>query len=362
MNELTELLKRSSVKTEFDCVSVNGQMMRTVMAVGYPGSMQEKWLNPIITSEGDFDLSMHIKPSSVSTILPQLSQELLQEIGEEKTFSISLYFGAKAYDKEKLEHLTKRIITELNLAKIIPKIPFLRMLDGTKSLLPIQEDKLKVSQYISGDALASSFPFIIEQNNLSQETQPVDPELEKARFIVEKLKELSVVKENLEPYKMEENYYLIKELSEQQIPFLKKNGYIQARLCGLDSFSRVYLVRSPSGNESIEHYFMCEAIAKEIRHYAKKVTTDATVDADIVFEIEKDGVIERFAFEIETGLQSRQKHDLNEKTQKNNLRFKDWWFIVTNKCLKPEYEKYHKTLTRTEIKLLLERLFKSEIC
>jgi hypothetical protein len=242
--------------------------------------------------------------------------------------------------------------------RIIPKLPFLRMLDGAKSLYPIQEDKLSISHYVSGDALASGFPFITDKKELiQQEVVVVDPELEHARMIVEKLKELSVVKENLEPYKMEENYYLIKELNAQQIAFLKKNDYVEARLCGLNSFSQVYLVRTPTGNESLEHYFMCEIIAKEIRHYAKNVKTDATVDADITFEVEKNGVKELFAFEIETGLQSRQKFDLNEKTTKNNSKFKQWWFIVTNKYLKPGYENYHQTLTRTEIKSLLEKTF-----
>jgi len=41
---------------------------------------------------------------------------------------------------------------------IIPKIPFLRMLDGLKSVYPIQEDKLNVNRNIPSDALAACFP------------------------------------------------------------------------------------------------------------------------------------------------------------------------------------------------------------
>jgi hypothetical protein len=358
MNELTKLIKTINVKSESDCFMVNGQMMRAIMAVGYPRTMHENWLSQAVISEGDFDLSMYIKPVPAQSIVPQFNQELSQALGGEKVFSVSLYFGAKAYDKERLNRLTEKILAEINLMKIIPKLPFLRMLDGAKSLYPIQEDKLNISHYVSGDALASGFPFITDKKEPIQQEVAVDPEIAKAHMIVEKLKELSVVKENLEPYKMEENYYLVKELNAQQIAFLKKNDYVKARLCGLNSFSQVYLIRAPTGNESIEHYFLCEVIAKEIRHHAKNVKTDATVDADITFEIEKNGVKELFAFEIETGLQSRQKFDLNEKTTKNNSKFKQWWFIVTNKYLKPEYEKYHQTLTRTEIKPLLFELFK----
>jgi len=744
MRELARLLKPSYVKNEFDCIKVNEQMTRTIMAVGYPRTIREGWLDSIISSEGNFDLSMHIKPSHISTILTQLNQELVKQEsdlmaaqmkgivnpslqlqhqdtlnvleklqkGEEKLFNISLYLGARAYDKEKLELLTKKILAELNSIMIIPKIPFLKMNEGAKSLYPIQEDKLNINRNIPSDALAACFPFTTAYLNIDKEgilfglnkinnipiildpfsfanynglilgtsgggksvtaklfilrnilrgvkTIMIDPQgeyvdltktyngqlveihrdsesiinpfdlmgsdlgektislmdlfkilcgeltevqkniLDKAvhniyqqkgilqedsktwtkeppimedlyneiiqekktasrlermtyealenrlriyvkgsfsfinkqtnldltndlicfnianmpsqikpvmmylildfvhkkmqkdkerktliideawsllRFaehsksifeliktarkfglgIViitqevedllsspagktilantawkylsrqepacimelaekfhlnqeeqnylltampgegllfamndhiplrvvpspseyelittnpdevrkreEKLKELAtVVKENLEPYKIEKNYYLTSELNETQTKFLKNNDFVEARLCGLDNSSKQYLIKKPSGSESVEHYFMVQLIAEEIRHHTKKVTTDATVNPDITFEIEKNGTIERFAIEIETGCQSKNTGEINAKINKNNsLGLKEWWFVVTDFLAKREYEKLHNTLKRTEIKSLLENLFKGE--
>jgi len=745
MKELARLLKPSYVRNEFDCLKVNEQLTRTIMAVGYPRTIREGWLDSIISSEGNFDLSMHIKPSHISTILTQLNQELVKQEsdlmaaqmkgivnpslqlqhqdtlnvleklqkGEEKLFNISLYLGARAYDKEKLGLLTKKILAELNSIMIIPKIPFLKMNEGAKSLYPIQEDKLNINRNIPSDALAACFPFTTAYLNIDQEgilfglnklnnipiildpfsfanynglilgtsgggksvtaklfilrnilrgvkTIMIDPQgeyvdltkayngqlveihresnsiinpfdlmnsdlgektislmdlfrilcgeltevqkniLDKAvhniyqqkgilpddantwtkeppimedlyneiikekktasrlekmtyealenrlriyvkgsfsfinkqtnldltndlicfnianmpsqikpvmmylildfvhkkmqkdrerktliideawsllRFaehsrsifeliktarkfglgIViitqevedlltspagktilantawkylsrqepacimelaekfhlnqeeqnylltampgegllfamndhiplrvvpspseyelittnpdevrkreEKLKELgTTTKENLEPYKLEKNYYLENELNEQQINFLKSNGFIEARLCGLDNSSKQYLIKKPNGSESIEHYFMVQIIAEEIRHYTKNVKIDATVNPDITFEIEKNGLIERFAIEVETGSQSKNTGEINAKVAKNNsLDFKEWWFLVTDFLEKREYEKLRPTLKRTEIKPLLEKLFNNHL-
>ncbi|MFA6064899.1 MAG: DUF87 domain-containing protein [archaeon] len=745
MKELARLLKPSYVKNEFDCIKVNEQMTRTIMAVGYPRTIREGWLDSIISSEGNFDLSMHIKPSHISTILTQLNQELVKQEsdlmaaqmkgivnpslqlqhqdtlnvleklqkGEEKLFNISLYLGARAYDKEKLELLTKKILAELNSIMIIPKIPFLKMNEGAKSLYPIQEDKLNINRNIPSDALAACFPFTTAYLNIDKEgilfglnklnnipiildpfsfanynglilgtsgggksvtaklfilrnilrgvkTIMIDPQgeyvdltktyngqlveihrdsnsiinpfdlmnsdlgektislmdlfkilcgeltevqkniLDKAvhniyqhkgilpddpktwtkeppimedlyneiikekktasrlermtyealenrlriyvkgsfsfinkqtnldltndlicfnianmpsqikpvmmylildfvhkkmqkdrerktliideawsllRFaehsksifeliktarkfglgIViitqevedllsspagktilantawkylsrqepacitglaenfhlnqeeqnylltampgegllfamndhiplrvvpspseyelittnpdevrkreEKLKELAnIEKENLEPYKLEKTYYLLKDLSEQQVEFLKKNGFEEARLCGLDSSSKSYLVKSPNSSESIEHYFMTQIIAEEVRHHAKNVKTSHTAEPDVVFEVEKNGVTERFAIEVETGVQTKKPEFLREKVERNNFDpyLKAWWFLVTDKDASSDYEKLHQTLRRTELKTVLDNLFKEE--
>jgi len=739
MKELARLLKPSYVRNEFDCLKVNEQMTRTIMVVGYPRTIREGWLDSIISSEGNFDMSMHIQPSQISTILSQLNQELVKQEadlmaaqmkgivnpslklqhqdtlnvleklqkGEEKLFNLSLYLGARAYDKEKLELLTKKILAELNSIMIIPKIPFLKMNEGAKSLYPIQEDKLNINRNIPSDALAACFPFTTAYLNIDQQgilfglnklnnipiildpfsfanynglilgtsgggksvtaklfilrnvlrgvkTIMIDPQgeyvdltkayngqlveihrnsesiinpfdlmnsdlgektislmdlfkilcgeltevqkniLDKAIHIVyqnkgilpddantwtkeppimedlyneiikekktasrlermtyealenrlriyvkgsfsfinkqtnldltndlicfnianmpsqikpvmmylildfvhkkmqkdrerktliideawsllrfaehsrsifeliktarkfglgiviitqevedllsspagktilantawkylsrqepacimelaekfhlnqeeqnylltampgegllfamndhiplrvvpspseyelittnpdevrkreEKLKELGTTeKENLEPYKLEKNYYPASELNEQQINFLKTSGFVEAKLCGLENSPRNYLVKQPKGNESIEHYFMTQVIAEKVRHYAKNVKTDATVDPDITFEIEKEGSVQRFAIEVETGTQlSSSASNLTNKIERNNANYKEWWFVVTDKYDKDAYTAFHQTLTRTEIVKILQQ-------
>jgi conjugal transfer ATP-binding protein TraC len=736
---ITRLLKPSHVKNEFDSLIVNEQMTRTIMAVGYPRTIQDGWLNRIISSEGNFDLSMHIKPGNIQTIISQLNQELVKQEadlmaatmkgivnpslklqhqdtlnileklqkGEEKLFNISLYLGARAYDKNKLELLTKKILAELNSIMIIPKIPFLRMSDGAKSLYPIQEDKLNINRNIPSDALAACFPFTTAYLNVDDEgilfglnknnnipiildpykfanynglilgtsgggksvtaklfilrnilrgvkTIVIDPQgeyldvtkanggqiveihrdsktiinpfdlmgsdlgektislidlfnilcgeltevqkniLDKAinniyqqkgilldnsdtwkktppimedlynelikqkktasriekmtydalenrlrmyvkgsfnfinrqtsldlekdlicfniakmptqikpvmmylildfvhkkmnkdkerktlvideawsllRFaehsksifeliktarkfglgiliitqevqdLIEssagktilantawkylsrqepatiaelaekfhlngeeqnylltampgegllfamndhiplrvvpspqeyelittnpdelkkredKLKELGTTNENLEPYKLDKNYYLRNDLNEQQINFLKNNGFEEARLCGLGKISKNYLVKKPLSKESIEHYFLGELIADEIRHYTDKVYTKQSYEPDVIFEIQEQELNLKYAFEIETGTLTTNPTQLQEKIDKNNQKYFKWWFVVTNKDNKNKYSTLHDTLTRTEVKNKIKEVF-----
>ncbi|MDD3159988.1 MAG: ATP-binding protein [Candidatus ainarchaeum sp.] len=736
---ITRLLKPSYVKNDIDSITVNEQLTRTIMAVGYPRKIKEGWLNQIISSEGNFDLSMHIKPENIQTTITQLNQELIKQEsdllsaqikgiinpslklqhqdtlnileklqkGEEKLFNIALYIGARAYEKNKLELLTKKIIAELNSIMIIPKIPYLKMMDGAKSLYPIQEDKLNTNRNIPSDALAACFPFttaylnidnqgilfglnknnnipiildpykfanynglilgtsgggksltaklfilrnilrgvktiiidpqgeyqeltkanngqIIEINknsdtiinpfdlmgkdlgektmslidlfnilcgeltevqknildkainniyqqkgilhddpptwkkqppimqdlyneillqkktaskmekmtyealenriqiyvkgsfnfinkqtnldleknlisfnianmpsqikpvmmylildfvhkkmqkdkerktliideawsllqfaehsksifeliktarkfglgiliitqevqdllesnagktilantswkylsrqepatinelaekfHLNQEEQnylltaipgegllfamndhiplKVVPSPEEYELITtnpdelkkreDKLKELGEVNENLEVYKIDKTYYEKSELNSQQVDFLKNNGFEEARLCGFEKTSKNYLIKKPTTNESIEHYFLAELIANEARKYSNKVYTKQTSEPDVIIEIQLDKLLLKYAFEVETGSLKSRPTQLQEKIEKNDGKYFNWWFVVTDKNQKETYKKLHNTLTRTEIQQKIKEIF-----
>ncbi|MFH1391523.1 MAG: ATP-binding protein [Candidatus Diapherotrites archaeon] len=188
---LTDLIKPSYVKNGFDSIQVNSNHNRVVCAVGYPRMIKEGWLNSIVSSEGDFDLSMFVEPSQIEGILNTLNQELVKQksdmmsaelngivnpslkvqyedtyrtlerlqTGEEKLFNFSLYLNSRANTKEKLELLTRKLESELNSMMIIPKIPYLKMQEAVKSIIPIGTDKLRVQQNIPSNALSACFPF-----------------------------------------------------------------------------------------------------------------------------------------------------------------------------------------------------------
>jgi len=737
MNELKKLLKPSLIQNNFDSFQVNEELNRVIMAVGYPRGIKEGWLDKIISSEGNFDLSMHIQPMDLELTLTDLNNQLVKQEadiiasqekglvnpslriqqqdtlnilekmqrGEEKLFQIAMYLNARAYKKDKLDLLAKKILSELNSIMIRPKTPFLRMLDGMKSIYPIQEDKLKENRTIPSDALSACFPFTtafldvdsegimfglnktnnipiildpykfanynglilgtsgagksvkaklfiirnllrgvktmvidpqgeyleltknyngqiveigrhsdtiinpfdlmgqdpgekmlslidlfkimcgdlteVQKNILDKVTQkiyeqkgiitnnpdtwnkepPIMEDLynellrekktasrqetmtyealenririyvkgsfsflnkrtnldlnndlvcfnitqmpsqikpvmmylimnyvhktmqhdrerkalvideawtllmhaEHSRYIFELIKtarkfglgiilitqevqdllnskagntilantswkyltrqepatieELSekfhlnheeqnflltampgegllfamndhiplrVVpspkeydlittnpdeirereeklkgmetkeEENTEAYKQEKKYYLMKDLNKDQIEFLKDNGFTEARLCGLENSSKWYMVKKPESSESVEHAFMVEVIADEIRKTATDVNTFSSLGPDITFSIpqkQDPDVYDWYAIEVETGKQLKTPGDLNRKTGKNNIsrHFKQWWFVVTNKNHKKDYQKLHQTLTRTEI-------------
>ena len=195
-----------------------------------------------------------------------------------------------------------------------------------------------------------------------QELELITTNPDEVRKREEALQKLGTTTENLEPYKKEKNFYLLKELNQNQIEFLKNDGYVEARLCGLNTASQWYLVKKPATNESIEHYFMVQAIFEEIRKYTENVNAYSSFGPDITFQVPRKDDPEEFdwyALEIETGTQLEHKNQLEQKTQKNNYNphYKKWWYVVTDKNLKKEYEQYHETMTRAEIKEKIGELF-----
>ncbi|MFH1224191.1 MAG: DUF87 domain-containing protein [Candidatus Diapherotrites archaeon] len=200
-HDLQPLLRPHYIKNEFDCVRVNSQYNRVVMAVGYPRLIREGWLGSIVSSEGDFDLSMFITPANIDTIMTGLNQELVKQEsdimsaemkgivnpslrvqhqdtlgtleklqkGEEKLFNIALYVNARAPSREKLELLSRKIESELNSIMIIPKTPCLRMLQALQSVIPLQRDRLNVTRNITSHALGACFPFTSAFLNMDEE-------------------------------------------------------------------------------------------------------------------------------------------------------------------------------------------------
>ncbi|HZX20066.1 MAG TPA: LAGLIDADG family homing endonuclease, partial [archaeon] len=188
---LPELIRPSYVKNEFDSIQVNSNHNRIICAVGYPRMIKEGWLNNIISSEGEFDLSMFVEPKRIEGLLSDLNNELVKQksdmmsaelkgivnpslkvqyedtyrtlerlqTGEEKLFNFSLYVNARAKTKDKLELLTRQVESELNAMMIIPKTPYLKMQEAIQSIIPLAQDKLRIQRNIPSNALAACFPF-----------------------------------------------------------------------------------------------------------------------------------------------------------------------------------------------------------
>jgi hypothetical protein len=171
---------------------VNEQILnRTIYAHGYPRSVETGFLDKIISTMGNFDLSIHIEPFDIETMMIFLNKELQKQRsdlyaaktknilnpsleikyedtkavltnlqkGKDKLFNISLYINCRAKTKEKLDLLTKRIQAELNALLIIPKQPSFRMVQGFQSSSPLAMNKLNQVRSVPTEALSAFFPF-----------------------------------------------------------------------------------------------------------------------------------------------------------------------------------------------------------
>ncbi|MFH1071949.1 MAG: DUF87 domain-containing protein [Nanoarchaeota archaeon] len=190
-DSLLFLIGPNFVKDNVDSLVINNKQCRIISVEGYPRSVESGFLDKIISSNDDFDISIHIEPYSIETMMVMLNKELqkqradlfaeelkksinpsleikykdtrkvLEEMqkGVEKLFNVSLYINCKGKTREELDHLAKKVESELHSLMMVPKTPFFRQIQAYKSMIPVARDELGAKRNITTRALSAFFPF-----------------------------------------------------------------------------------------------------------------------------------------------------------------------------------------------------------
>ena len=190
-NFLHFIIAPKFIKNVPDLMQVNSTLNRIIYAHGYPRSVEAGFLDKIITTNGFFDISIHIEPFPIEHMMVMLNKELQKQRadlysanlrgminpsleiqysdtravlenlqkGTEKLFNISFYINCKAKKREDLNLITKKLESELNGLMIIPKRPMLKMAQALKSMLPYSDNKLGMKRNITTKPLSAFFPF-----------------------------------------------------------------------------------------------------------------------------------------------------------------------------------------------------------
>ncbi len=188
---LQYLIAPNYVKDNVNSLMINNKHCRIISAIGYPRVVESGFLDKIISSNDDFDISIHIEPFSIESTMILLNRELQKQRadlyaeekkrsinpsleikyqdtrkvlealqkGDQKMFNVSFYINCKGKTKEELDLLTKKVESELNSLMIIPTNPLFRQIQAYKSMIPIAKDELKTTRNITTSALSAFFPF-----------------------------------------------------------------------------------------------------------------------------------------------------------------------------------------------------------
>jgi type IV secretory pathway VirB4 component len=187
----SDALLPNYIENTKDYLDVDGCLHRIVYASGYPRHVESGFLDKIVSALADFNLSIHINPYPIDTMLVDLNKELQKQQadlysmktrgiinpsleiqhadtrqtlenlqkGMERLFNVSLYIDCKASNLDRLNFLTKKVESELNSIMIQPKITKYRMLQGFRSIAPLGEDGLNNTRNVTTGALSAFFPF-----------------------------------------------------------------------------------------------------------------------------------------------------------------------------------------------------------
>ncbi|MBU1975427.1 MAG: ATP-binding protein [Nanoarchaeota archaeon] len=190
-DNLLFLIGPNYIKDNADSLQINEKQCRIISAVGYPRSVESGFLDKIISSNDDFDISIHVEPYTLETMMVMLNKEIqkqradlfaeelkksinpsleikykdtrkvLEEMqkGVEKLFNVSLYINCKGKTKEELDHLTKKVESELHSIMMVPRTPIFRQIQAYKSMIPVARDELGIKRNITTKALSAFFPF-----------------------------------------------------------------------------------------------------------------------------------------------------------------------------------------------------------
>ena len=185
------LLSPEKIVFSHDHFVVDDLYCKVLTVTGYPHSVEMGFLDKIISSGENYDISVHIEPFPIEDTLIQLNRELqkqqadlyaekskgiynpsleikfnstkkvLQDLqkGKQKLFNVSLYVLCKGKNKKEAELLSKKIKADLEGLMIQSKTPLFQMQTAYESLLPVGRDSLKVKRNIHTKGLSAFFPF-----------------------------------------------------------------------------------------------------------------------------------------------------------------------------------------------------------
>jgi len=172
-------------------LKIGNTFVKTLYADGYPRNVELGFLDKVVSLLGDFDLSLHIEPYDIETMMIMLNKELqkqradlysaqLKNIlnpsleikyadtkailenlqkGKEKLFNVSLYITCRAKSIQELNLLGRRVEAELNSLLIIPRYPSFRMAQAFQSCSPLVKNNLPVKRNVPTEPLSAFFPF-----------------------------------------------------------------------------------------------------------------------------------------------------------------------------------------------------------
>ena len=190
---LTDVISPAAIKINPRSINISGVTARSFYAVSYPRYLNDGWIEPVLNLAKEIDVSIFIHPVDTAETLkkfqkkvaevqsqismraergevrdPQLeaSYRNLEELrdklqqAEEKLFDVGFYISVYGQDELEITKIENDIRGILDAKLISLKPALFQQEQGLKSVLPLNEDLLRVHSKLNSSPLSSFFPFV----------------------------------------------------------------------------------------------------------------------------------------------------------------------------------------------------------
>lgn len=191
--ELKDVIAPSALEIQPKSINLGDKLARTYFVISYPSNLSDNWLSPIINLDKVFDISITIHPTDTAQVLRQFQKKVaevqsqimtreskglvrdpmldmayknLEDLrdrltqAQEKMFDVGLYFTVYADNENDLFKIENEVKSMLESKLIYLKPALFQQDDGFKSVLPLEDDHLRVYQKLNSEPLSSFFPFV----------------------------------------------------------------------------------------------------------------------------------------------------------------------------------------------------------
>lgn len=190
---LKDVLAPAALEINPGHIRLGEKLARTLFIFSYPRYLHTNWFAPIINLDKIFDISFYIHPVDTAIILRQLRKKVAQvqsqismreekglvrdpildtayrdleelrdklQQAQEKLFNFGLYITIYATTEEELNKSEQEIRAMLESKLVYAKPALFQQEEGFQSVLPLNQDRLLIHNYLNSAPISSAFPFV----------------------------------------------------------------------------------------------------------------------------------------------------------------------------------------------------------
>jgi len=193
ISTLQDLIAPAGLEVSPNFIKLGDRYCSTLFILTYPNYLASNWFSSLVNLDESFNIAVYFHPLDTNKVLRMLrkkSAEIQAQISieaergvvrnplletalqniedlrnlilqqEEKLFDVGVYITFYADTKEKLKETEKRIESLLEQIMVYAKPAVFRMYEGFESCLPLELDRLLITNPLNSQPASTIFPFV----------------------------------------------------------------------------------------------------------------------------------------------------------------------------------------------------------